>query len=97
MTAKLFLPDLHAFCIRIFGVIDAQAVAKDTLQTTHDLYGQGDLGQEIKHLLFLFQCLTNQVDIDFGLSAGGNAVKERDVLLKERELNLVVGILLNRT
>ena len=62
-------------------MIDTQPVAKDTLQPIHHLYGEGNLRQEIEYLLFLFQSLTDQMDIDLGLTAGGHAMQEGDVLL----------------
>ena len=43
---ELFLPNLHAFCIGVFRVVDAEAVAEDVLQTFHDLNGKGNLRQE---------------------------------------------------
>ena len=95
MTTELLLPDFHTLRIGIFGMIDAQPVTKNTLQATHDLHGQSNLGQEIEHLLFLFQCLTNQVDIEFSLTARGDTMQKGHVFLEERELNLVIGILLS--
>ena len=54
VTGKLLLPDLNALRIGIFGVIDAQPVAEDTLQPFHNLHSQGNLWQQIEHLLFTF-------------------------------------------
>ena len=95
ILGELFLPDLHTLGIGILGVVDAQTVAKDVLEALHDPYRQCDLGQEVEHLFLLFQRLTDQVDIDLGLTAGGNTVEKGDVLFQERELDLVIGVLLD--
>ena len=96
MRRELLLPDLHALGIAVFGVVDAQTVAEDTLQAIHHLYGEGYLRQEVEHLLLLLQRLLDKVDIYFGLTAGGDAVEQGDVLLEEGELYLVVSILLGK-
>ena len=95
MARKLFLPDLDAFGIGILGMIDAQAVAKHALQPFHHLDGEGNLRQEIEHLLFLFERLTDEMDIDLGLATGGHAMQQGNILFQKRELYLVIGILLN--
>ena len=68
ITGELLLPNLHPFGIRVLGVVDTETVAKDMLQALHNLYSQGDLWQEIEHLLLLLEGLTYQVDIDFCLA-----------------------------
>ena len=66
---KLLVPHFHTLGIAIFGMIDAQSIAKHFLQAACNLYGQGDFGQEIKHLLAPIECLLDEMDIDFGLPA----------------------------
>ena len=97
ILGELFLPDLHAFGIGILGVVDAETIAEDMLQTLHDLNSQGYLWQEVEHLLLLFKRLTNQMDINLRLAAGGDTMKKGHVLFEKRELYLVIGILLVRT
>ena len=94
---KLFLPYLHALGIRVFRVVNAQQVAKHLLQAVHHLYGQRYLGQQIKHLLFLLESLTDEVDIHFGLAARRHAVKQHHILAEKLEENLIVSLLLGRT
>ena len=42
----------------------------------------------------LFYLTLDEVDIDFGLAAGGDAVKQCDLLLHHRQQYLIVGCLL---
>ena len=91
---ELFLPDLHALGIGVFAVVDAQSTAEDPLQTFHHLYGEGNLGQEIEHLLMTVEGLLDEVDIDFGLSTGGDTMEQGDILFEKGELDLVEGFLL---
>ena len=97
MAGELFLPDFDTLGIRILTVIDAKTIAKDMLKTLHNLDSKGNLRQKVEHLFLLFQCLTDEMDIDLCLSAGGNSMKQGHILFQERELYLVIGILLDRT
>ena len=108
MGRELLLPDLDALGIAVFGMIDAQAVAEDAMQSLHDLHRQRDLGQEIEHLSVLLYLALDEVNVDLGLSAGGDAMQEGDVAARaplaalgggkgrgeKREEHLVVGLLL---
>ena len=94
MRRKLLLPYLHALGIAILGVIDAQSVAKHLMKTFHDLHGEGDFRQEIKHLLMFLYRLSDEMDVDFGLSARSHAMKKHHVFLHHLHQYLVVGIFL---
>ena len=94
---ELFLPNFHTLSIRILTMVDTQTTTEDALQAFHHLDGKGNLGQEIKHLLLFVECLLYEVNVDFRLAAGGNTVKQRDILLEERKLYLVEGVLLDGT
>ena len=94
IARELLLPDLHTFGIRILAVVDAESIAEHMLQALHDLHRESNLGEKIKHLFLLLQCLTDQMDIDLGLATGGDAVKQGDILLQERKLYLVISLLL---
>ena len=91
---QLFLPDLHALGIAVFGVVDAQTVAEDAAQTVHHLHGQRNLGQEVEHLAVLVQLALYEVDVYLGLAARSHAVQQRHGLLHHGEEDLVVGLLL---
>ena len=94
MPRHLLLPYLDSLRITILRVVDAQSVAKDTVQSLHDLDGEGNFRQEIEHLLVLIECLFDEMDIHLGLATGGNAVQEHHILLHHLHENLVVSILL---
>ena len=94
MLRKLFLPYFHTLGIRVFTVINAQAIAKHSLQALHHLHGKRYFGQQIEHLLMLIQCLLYQVDINLGFTARGNTMQQRHVFLQKRELYLVKRFLL---
>ena len=66
---KLFVPYFHTLGIAIFRMIDAQSISKDLLQPTRYLHSQGNFWQEIKHLLAPIECLLNEMNIDFCLTA----------------------------
>ena len=78
-------------------MVDAQTVTKDTLETIHHLNSKRNLGQKIEHLLFLVEGLLDEVDIDFRLTAGRDAMKQRDRFLEEGKLCLIEGFLLGQT
>ena len=80
---ELFLPYFYTLCIAIFGVVDAQTTAKDTLQAFHHLYGKGNLRQEVEHLLMTVEGLLYKMDVYLRLTTGGNTVKQGDILFEE--------------
>ena len=92
MVGELALPDLHALRVAIAGMIDAEAVAKDSTKALHHLHRKGNLGQEVEHLAALVEGALNEVDIDFGLAARCDAVKKRDILRHLLNEDLVVGV-----
>ena len=96
ILGELFLPYLNTLGIGIFRMVDAQAMAKDTLEPFHHLDSQGNLRQEVEHLLMLVECLLDKMDVDFRLAAGSNAMKQGDRLLEEGKLYLVEGFLLGQ-
>ena len=55
-------------------MVDAKAVAEDAVQPLHHLDGECYLGQQVEHLAVLVYLALYQVDVDFGLAAGGDAV-----------------------
>ena len=97
ILGELLLPNLDTFRICIFRVIDAQTVTKDTMESIHHLNGKRNLWQEVEHLLLLVKGLLNKMDVNLGLSAGCDSVKQCDRLLKEGKLYLIEGILLRQT
>ena len=94
MPRHLLLPYLDSLRITILRVVDAQSVAKDTVQSLHDLDREGDFWQEIEHLLMLIESLFDEMDIHLGLATGGNAMQEYHILLHHLKENLVVSFLL---
>ncbi len=94
MSGKLFLPYLHTLCITILRVIDAQAVSKYLVKTFHNLNRQGNLWQEIEHLLVFIKSLFDEMDIHFGLATRSDTMQEYHVLLHHLKENLIIGILL---
>ena len=92
MVGELALPDLHALRVAIAGMIDAEAVAKDSTKALHHLHRKGNLGQEVEHLAALVEGALNEVDIDLGLAARCDAVKKRDILRHLLNEDLVVGV-----
>ena len=76
-------------------MVDAESVAEDTPQALHHLHREGYLWQQIQHLLAFVDGFLYQVDIDFGLPAGGDAMQEHHPLLHPLEEYLVIGILLD--
>ena len=97
ILGELLLPDFNTFGISIFRMVDAQTVTKDTLETIHHLNSKRNLGQKIEHLLFLFEDLLDEVDIDLRLTARRDAVKQCNRFLEERKLYLVECLLLGQT
>ena len=75
-------------------MINAETLTKNSLQTVGDLHGQGDFGQEIKHLLSLLNRLLDEVDIQLRLAARGYTMQQRYVPRLKRFLDFVVGFLL---
>ena len=96
MARKLLLPDFHPLGIAVLGVVDAKAVAEDAVQPLHHLDGEGYLGQQVEHLAVLVNLALYQVDVDFGLAAGGDTMQQGHLLLHHRHQYLVVGRLLCR-
>ena len=94
MSRHLFLPYLHSFGIAILGMINAKTIAKNFVQTFHDLYRESDLGQKIKHLLVIVESLLDEVDIHLGLATRSHAMKKHHVFLHHLKENLVVSFLL---
>ena len=64
-------------------MIDTEATSEHPFQKFGALGGQGDFGQEIKHLLASLQRFLDEVDIDFGLATGGHPMEQADILLTE--------------
>ena len=75
-------------------MVDAQPVAKDALQALHNLHRQGNLGQQIEHLLLPLQRLLYQVDVYLCLARTCHTVQQGDVLLHHLHQDGIVGILL---
>ena len=94
---QLFLPYLYTFSIRIARMIDAEAVAEDSLQSLHHLYRQCYLGQQIEHLFLALKGPLYEVDVYLGLAAAGHTVQQRNLLLHHRHQNGIVRILLSST
>ena len=94
MPGELFLPDFHALCITIFRMIDTEPVAKDFVQSLHNLNRQGDFGQQIEHLPVFLDGFSDEMDIDFRLSAGSYTMQEHYVFLQHLHQYLIVSILL---
>ena len=90
----MLLPYFHPLGIRILGVVDAQAVAKDTLQALHHLHRQGYLRQQIKYLFLAFQGSLYEVDVYFRLPTARNAMQQYDAFLHHLQQQLVVCLLL---
>ena len=76
-------PDFHPLVVRKFGVVNAHFIAKNALQTNHDLGRQRNFGKQIQHLRAAGQRLLNQVDIHFGFATSGNAMEQYDILAVE--------------
>ena len=55
-------------------MIDAHEIAEHALETLHDLHGEGYLREQEEHLLMLFECPKDEVDIDLSLATGGDPV-----------------------
>jgi crossover junction endodeoxyribonuclease RuvC len=92
---ELLLPYLHPFSITILGMINAQAIAENTLKAFHNLHGEGYLGQQVKHLLMVLQRLLYQMNIDFSLSTRCNAMKQHHIMLHKLHENLIIAFLLS--
>ena len=91
---KLFVPYLNPLGIAIFRMINAEALTKNSFQTVGDLHGQGDFGQEIKHLLSLLNRLLDEMDIQLRFAARCHTMQQRYVPRLKRFLDFVVGFLL---
>ncbi|CDF21703.1 uncharacterized protein BN736_01468 [Prevotella sp. CAG:617] len=94
LVGELLLPDFHALGVGKLGVVHAHLLAKHARHALHDLRGQGYFGQQVEHLLAAAQAALDELGVDFGLSARGDAVKQADVLLPEHVQNFVKSLLL---
>ena len=65
---ELFLPYLHSFGIGVFGVVDAEAIAKDVLKPLRHLDGEGYLRQEIHDLFATLYCFLYEVNVYLGFA-----------------------------
>ncbi len=77
------VPYLNPFVIGEPGVVNTQVIAKQFAKTKHNLRGERNLRQEVKHLRAAFQRLPDQVDIDFSFTAAGNTVEQGRFVLPE--------------
>jgi len=75
-------------------MIDQQLVAEAFGHSRGYLSGEGDFGQEKEDLPPAFERLVNHVGIDFGFSAGGDAVEEAHLFCLQGLVYGVVGLLL---
>lgn len=75
-------------------MIDTEPVAKDFVESLHNLNRQGDFGQEIEHLLVFLDGFLDEMDVDFRLSAGSNTMQEYYVFLQHLHQYLIISILL---
>ena len=64
----MLLPYLHSLSIGVFGVVDAEAIAKDVLKPLRHLYGEGYLRQEIHDLFTTLYCFLYEVDVYLGFA-----------------------------
>ena len=94
LVGKLFLPDFDALGIAVFRMVNAQPIAENSAQSLHHLHGQGNFGQQIKHLTAFVEGFLDEVDVDFGLAARRDAVQQHDALVFKLRLNLVESLLL---
>ena len=94
MTRKLLLPDFHTLRITVFRMEYAEPVAKHLVQSLHNLNGEGDFGQQIKHLLMFLDGFSDKMDVDFSLSTRSHTMQKYHVLIHHLQEYLIVGILL---
>ena len=94
MARKLLLPDFHTLRIAVFRMEDAEPVAKHLVQSLHNLNGEGDFGQQIKHLLMFLDGFPDKMDVDFSLSTRSHTMQKHHVLIHHLQEYLIVGILL---
>ena len=73
---------------------DAEPVAKHLVQSLHNLNGQVDFGQQIKHLLMFLDGFPDKMDVDFSLSTRSHTMQKYHVLIHHLQEYLIVGILL---
>ena len=71
---------LFAFGIGEAAVVNNEAVTEDTLQPGGELGSECYLGYEVEHILAGCQLFLDQMDIDIGFSAGGDAMEQDDIL-----------------
>jgi len=55
--------------------------AENLLHPFNDLGCQGNFRQQVEHLFPLIELLADQVDIEFGLSAGGDSLQQDSLVL----------------
>ena len=94
MVGQLVLPQFYTLYIRELGVIYPHTVAENVTETGGNLSGQRNFGQEIQNLLALSERLLDEMDIDFSLAAGRNAVEQADIFFFKNLLDLVESPLL---
>ena len=70
------VPDFHPLGIREAGMIHGEFIAENTFQAGGELCGQCNFRYQVKHLLLFGQGFFYQVDVEFGLTARRNAVKQ---------------------
>ena len=75
-AALYFIPYLHSFILRKFGMIDTDISAKMFLQPPNDLRGKCDLRQHIQHLFALPDQLFDEFYINKRFTAAGYAVQQ---------------------
>lgn len=76
-------------------MIDAHLVAKDAAQALCNLGGEGNLRQQIKHLLPFLQAFVDEVNVYLGLSRRGDTMQQGYILLGEGFFDALHGLLLD--
>ena len=75
-------------------MIDTHVVSENPLQPVFYLGGKGNLRQQVQHLLTLPDLFLYKMDVYLGLAAGGDSVKQTDILGFKGLMYLVQSILL---
>ena len=88
------LPDVHPLIVAEFGVINEQFFAKHFPQAACELGGECNFRHQIERLFAGLERIFNEMHIDGGFAARGNAMQQGDWFFFKALVNGMVGALL---
>ena len=77
-------------------MVDGESVAKGRAQSLDELLGDGKFGYEVEDRASLRENFGRQVDVEFGLAAGCDAVEQGGTIARERIPHLRESLALER-